>query len=421
MNRNPSLERLISPDRTDVLPSVNHPPRRLFVTGTALLAVLACAWLMLGAVDTRIKGRCILLNPQGMDNLTASVEGRVDGLSIKTGERVAAGQVLATLVRPEFTARLNKAQARLEELNARRNAASPLIDRSARLGRGAAASELATLAERLRTGAERQQQAQRRVQSQQALFEQGLATRQSLLAAQDQQERLAIDQAVLQSRARQLSFQDQEEQRGLDGERGQLAMQVAEAERELALLRKQQHELMQVRAPHAGTVIEVKTQNGLALAQGGEIATIERSDGNDTGTAPARAPLMALVFVRAAEGKLVRGGMTAEITPTNVKRQEFGYIRANIASVADFPSSRAAIAQRLGNTDVAHELAGAGVATQLQATLLARPDGTYQWSGAARLPPTVYSGSMCGAEIVVREQHPIDLLWPMLKKIAGVN
>ena len=417
MNRNPSLERLISPDRSDVLPSVNHPPRRLFVTGAALLAVLACAWLTMGVIDTRIKGRCILLSPQGMDNLTASVEGRIDGLSIRTGERVVEGQVLATLTRPEFAARQHKAQARLDELRLRQQAAEPLIERSQRLGRGAAASELATLAERLRTGAERQQLAQKRVQSQQALFEQGLITRLSLLTAQDLLERLTIDQAALQSRSRQLSFQHQEEQRALDTESGQLAMQVTDAERELALLRNQQRELMQIRAPHAGTVIEVKTQNGTALAQGGEIVTIERSDAQEG----ASAPLVALVFVRAAEGKLLRGGMTAEITPTNVKRQEFGYIRASIATVSDFPASRAAIAQRLGNTDVAHELAGSGVATQVQATLLTRPDGAYRWSGAARLPPPVYSGSMCGAEIVVREQHPVDLLWPMLKKIAGVS
>ena len=415
MNRNPSLERLISPDRADVLPSVNHPPKRLFLAGALLLAILGCAWFALGVIDTRIKGRCILLSPQGVDNLSALVEGRVSGLAVRNGDKVAAGQVLATMRKPEFEARMARAEARLGELRVREQSAATLISRSAQQGRSSAVSEQATLAERLKTLAERQRLARQRVTTQEALFAQGLATRQSLLSAQDAAEKLALEESNLNSRMRQLSFHTQEEQRLLATETSQLALQVTEAERELALLRKQERELMQVRAPFAGTVIEVKTQNGQALAAGGPVATIERS-GND-----GAAPLQALVFVRAADGKLLHPSMQAEITPTNVKRQEFGFIRASIGEVSAFPASRAAIVQRLGNPDVVQELSGTGVTTQVQATLQRRPDGVYQWSGAARLPPPVHSGSMCSAEVVVREQHPYELVWPMMKKLVGVS
>lgn len=425
MNRNPSLERLISPDRSDVLPSVNHPPKRIFLAGSLILLIISCAWLVLGVVDTRVKGSCILLSPQGVDNLSSSVEGRIEGLAIRPGDQVAAGQMLATLFRPEFDTRLQKAEARVAELRQRGQSAGVMIERSLQLGRSAIAREQATVAERLQTLAQRQALADKRLQAQQKLFDQGLATRQTLLAAQDQLDKLAIEQASLHSRAKQLNFQAQEEQRALNGEASQLTLQVAEAERELALLRNQQRELMQIRAPHAGTVVEVKTRNGLALPAGGDVATIEvaaAAAGSDARAAAARNPaaLTALIFVRAGDGKLLHQAMSAEITPTNVKRQEFGFIRASIASVSAFPASRAAITERLGNPDVVKELTGSGVTTQIQAELVRRPDGGYAWSGAARQPPVVLSGSMCSAEIVVREQHPVEFLWPMFKKLIGV-
>ena len=454
MNRNPSLERLISPDRSDVLPSVNHPPKRLFVAGSVILVVLSCAWLVLGVVDTRVKGGCILLSPQGVDNISSAVEGRVEGLTVRPGDTVAAGQLLASIARPDFDTRLRKAEARVMELQQRKQLAAPLIARSLQLGRGTIAREQTTVAERLHTLAERQQLAAAKLQAQQKLFEQGLSTRQTLLAAQDQVDKLAIEQAGLHSRAKQLEFQAQEEQRNLNGESSQIALQLAEAERELAALQSQQRELMQIRAPHAGTVIELKTRNGLALAAGGDIATIELAgvgtsgsganagdavrqhdatasasaaigsgDGSSTDQPdPARlqAPLVALIFVHAGDGKLLHAAMNAEITPTNVKRQEFGFIRAQIGAVSAFPASRDAIIQRLGNPDVVKELAGSGVTTQVQAQLMQRPDGGYAWSGAARLPPDVRSGSMCSAEIVVREQHPIEFIWPLLKRLTGM-
>ncbi|MES2349648.1 MAG: NHLP bacteriocin system secretion protein [Pseudomonadota bacterium] len=413
------MERLISPDRADVLPSVNHPPKRLFVAGALILLLLCCAWLVFGVVDTRIKGRCLLLSPQGVDNIASAVDGRVEGIAIRPGDSVAAGQLLATISRPEFDTRLRKAEARLAELRRRSDAAAPVIARSLRLGRNGVASEQATVAERLRTLTERQQLAAKRLQAQQSLFEQGLSTRQSLLLAQDQVDKLAIEQAGLQSRAKQLDFQAQEEQRNLNGESGQLALQVAEAERELAQLQLQQRELMQVRAPHAGTVIELKTRNGLALPAGGDIASIELASGGNGSKLPP--PLSALIFVHAADGKLLQAGMSAEITPTNVKRQEFGFIRAQIGAVSAFPASREAINQRLNNPDVVKELAGDGVSTQIQSALLRRPDGNYAWSGAARQPPDVRSGSMCSAEIVVREQHPIEFVWPLIKKLTGTS
>ena len=421
MNRPPSLERLISPDQSDALPAVSHPPKRLFVYGSLILVLIAIAWLGFGLIDTRIKGRCILVSPQGMAEVTSAAEGRLQGLAVKVGDFVEPGQMIARLSRPEFEQARQKANARLTELRERKQIAEALISRSLALGAGVGANEQTILAGRGKTLAARLALARQRLATQQSLFQEGLVTRQSLLAAEQQLEALSLEYAQLNSRASQQSFLLQEEQRKQKNELNLLGLQVDEAAREVALLAAQDASSMQIRSVFAGRVVEIKAQNGMVLSMGSNILTLERSVGNtEAAAAEIRLPLVALVFVDAAQGKLLHVGMPVEITPTNVKRQEFGFIRSAISTVSNFPSSSLGIQQLLQNPSVVKELTGEKVPAQFQATLLTRADGAYAWSGAARQPPVVRSGSMCAAEIVVRQRAPYEYVWPLLKKFSGL-
>ncbi len=416
-HRASSVERLISPDRADALPAVSHAPKRLFLLGSALLLATAGAWLGFGKIDTRVRGACILISPQGMADVTSNGEGRLEGLALQPGQLLSAGQALARIRRPDFEQQLATLTARVAELRAGQARAARLIQAGVSLGQGGTEREQATLAARLHTVAARLELAQRQLAGQRTLFADGLLTRQALLAAEQRVDALVQEHAQLVSRVSQLALKEQQEQRQLAGESRSLATALDLAERQLALLNEQQQQRMVLRSPFAGRVVEVKAQDGAVVTVGSNVATIERSGAN----AQASGPLVALIFVNGSDGKLLQKGMPAEITPTNVKRQEFGFIRASIASVSDFPASRESIAQVLQNPDVVRELAGDHAPTQVQALLVPRKDGQFDWSGAARAAPTVRSGSICGAEIVVRERRPVEFVLPFLKKLAGVS
>jgi HlyD family secretion protein len=389
---------------------------RMALAGGAILFAVCFAWLGFGQVETRVQGRCILLSGGGVLDIASAAEGRLTGVSLKAGDQVRKGQVVARLQRADFDQRLSRAEARLAELQQRQREGASLISRSRAMGESGLQAEQQGTAARLTTIAQRIEQARTRLATQEKLLADGLATRQSLLAAQATLESLLLEQAAMNSRSHQLTFSGAEEQRGLKFDEHKLAMQVKEAERELALLRRQQDELMMVRSQYAGTVIEVKAQDGMAMASGSPVATIElEPDG-----ATMRTPLVAIIFADASEGKLLQQGMRAEITPSNVKRQEFGFIRAVLGEVSPFPVSRAGIAQLLHNPDVARELSGDKVMTMARAGLIAADNGDgFAWSSAARNPPAVHSGSMCNADVVVRKQRPIAMVWPALKKMAG--
>nr|WP_269106797.1 NHLP bacteriocin system secretion protein [Massilia sp. TS11] len=405
-----------SPDRWDDLPAVNHPPKRLFAAGLVILAVVFFTWLGMGQVDSRVAGRCILLGSHGISEITSAAEGRLDGLAVHVGDQVRPGQVIATLRRPEFEQRLVKAQARLADLRARQQEADALIERSGSLGKTAAAREQAIVAERLATIGQRLALLEKRVQAQQALYADGLTTRQNLVAAQDQREAVVLEQAALKSRAKQLQFQASEDKRNLDGERIALALQVAQAEREVALLNKQRDELMTVKSAYNGRVVEVKAQNGVALATGSPVATVELAEGDE------RADLIAVLFVDANTGKQLKVGMATEVTPSYVKRQEFGFIRGTVANVSAFPASRAAIGQLLQNPDVVKELTNDKATMEVRVRLDRAASGNgYQWSAAARRPPPVHSGALCSADVLVKRKRPIEMIMPALKRWTGIQ
>lgn len=384
-----------------------------------MLAVAVLLWAIFGIIETRVKGRCIIISPQGVSEITSGADGRVSELRVGIGSLVEANELVAVIHRPGFEEQVRKLRERKAELSQRQAAVHELLERSRSQGRGLARDEALMLEQRLKTLEARRELLQKRLAVQQALQQEGLVKRQNLLATEQQFTDNALEADQLRSRIKQTAFALEEELRTKQNEEAGLALQVAEAERELTALLAQERDLLQVRSPFAGRVIEIKAERGKLVSYGDGLLVIERADAVATGSAVL--PLAALIFVPGGEGKLVRPDMNAEITPTTVKRQEFGFVRASVYAVSEFPASSDAIGQLIQNPNVVKELGGEGAPVEIFARLLTDPVQGYAWSAAAGAAPQVRSGTMCDAEVIVRSQRPYQLFWPLLKKFVGVT
>ena len=385
----------------------------------ALLALTALGWVLFGIVETRVKGRCIIISPNGVTEVTSGAEGRVSELRVKVGSLVAANELVATVRRPAFEEQVHKLRERLSELRRRQASVHDLITQSLAQGEQIAKSEADMLGERLKTLGERRALLEKRLAAQRQLQKEGLVTRQNLLATEQQFTDNALETDQIKSRMKQTAFSLEENRRVELNEESGLALQVGEAERELEALLAQEKQLLQVRSPFAGRVIEVKADTGKLVSFGDALVVIERSVASESGAKVL--PLSSLVFVPGGDGKLVRPGMSAEITPTTVKRQEFGFVRGRVDAVSDFPASADAIAQLIQNPNVVKELAGDVAPVQISVSLLSDPVQGYAWSAAAGTPPQVRSGTLCDAEVIVRSQRPYQLFWPLLKRLTGTS
>lgn len=408
-----ALERLSSPDRLDALLGLNRPRWPLVWAGASLALGALLFWGFQGSVAQKVVGRCILTSPSGVAEITAVAAGRVSGVALKVGDQVVAGQEIARIVRPELFEQTAQARARLAELERRRADVQRLGRAAGDSGRHSRAAEAASIAEQARLAAERATALERRLGVERELLGQGLITRQALLDTEEALRNSILERERLRDRAKQMTLQGAEEERQRNREEAAVSFQVSEARRALDALLDIERQTAPVITPYAGRVIELKVNNGVSVGFGSALMQIERSEGvGET--------LEAAIYVAGGEGKLIALGMPVEIVPDYVKRQEYGFLRARVEQVSEYPASLPGMRLLVQNDNLLKELSGQRAAIFARARLEQGAGGAFVWSAAASRPPPVRSGALCQAEVTVGERRPIALLVPMLRRWLGL-
>jgi HlyD family secretion protein len=114
--------------------------------------------------------------------------------------------------------------------------------------------------------------------------------------------------------------------------------------------------------------------------------------------------------------------MEAQITPTTVRREEYGFLRGTVDYVADYPATTQSMMLLLQNENLVRDLAGNAPPTEIRATLRRAANFSgYEWSTAEGGPVRIASGTLCNAEIVVQVQRPLSLVLPSFRKTLGVD
>jgi len=114
--------------------------------------------------------------------------------------------------------------------------------------------------------------------------------------------------------------------------------------------------------------------------------------------------------------------MEAQIVPSTIKREEYGFMRGVVNFVADYPSTTQSMMLLLQNENLVRDLAGATPPIAIHVALQRADNFSgYRWSSAAGAPVKVASGTLCNAEIVVQSQRPLSLVIPVFRKSLGVD
>ncbi|OGA44911.1 MAG: NHLP bacteriocin system secretion protein [Betaproteobacteria bacterium RIFCSPLOWO2_12_FULL_63_13] len=413
--RKVALDRLSSPEQLDALMRVITPQAWLAFAPLAILIAAAIAWGWFGSVPTKVIGKCILINPTGLADVVATAAGRIIALDVTVGDTVRRGQRIARIAQPDLEDRIDQARARLEELRARARMVRSFSSQSTTLNDQALAQQRQNLESQLKAAGERERIIADRALTQTRLLEQGLVTNQTLLATRQEQTAARLEAENLRNQIRQLSLRRLEGERANRNEMAAIGEQVNEARRALDSLLANEKRVSVVTSAFDGRIVEVKTGRGMRVETGGAVVSVERTDAADT-------PLEAAVFVPAADGKRVERGMTAEVTPSTVKREESGFLVARVSYVSEYPSTQQSMNALLHNEPLVRELAGATPPIEIRAALLPESNYSgYRWSSAGGAQLKIRSGTLCSAEIVVERQRPITLVVPALKKALGVE
>jgi len=375
--RKSALEKLSSPERLDVMMQVTSPTAWLSLVGVGAILALLVAWSVLGSISIKVQGKGILIRGDAVLNVTSGSYGRLTEILVKENEVVQEGDVVARLHQPQLDERIRNKRVELENLirQAERN----------RRDQGRITSRLRVQADEFR----------QKIATQEDAVAKGLLTNSTVLATK--QQLTATEQQMAQIRA----------------DLGQWQSRVNGVQRVLSEMESQLGSSTEVTSPYTGRVLEITASVGDLLNQGSRIVTLEAFE----------EPIEAVIYIPAADGKKVRPGMLAQISPSTVKAEEYGFMIGEVESVSDFPVTPEGLRKVLRNDQLVSDLTGSSAPIEVDVRLIEDPDteSGFKWSSSKGPPMKVFTGTVCTGNVTVETKKPISYILPILRSAVGAS
>jgi HlyD family secretion protein len=409
--RQVSLDRLSSPEQLDQLLAVTGA--RTWVAMAAILAILVAAvvWGFEGRVMTTAAGTGVIIRQGGVLNIVTSGAGVVISIAVKPGTSVKANQVIATIAQPALQQQISLLVKAREEAITDRDQNLKSDTDAAQLKNAANSREHANVVSQISELQERSKLLAQQVSVEQQLYAKGLVTNQQVLdmkqklismnddidAANAHLKQLDADRFVIAAQPEEDNLQWRTRVTDLD-------RQITSANQRLELARN-------VVSPYDGEVLEIKTSPGSTVAEAQPVVSIQ----------PRQESLEVLAYIPSLLAKDLRVGMDTEVSPSNVKREEYGFMRGRLDYVADFPATDAAIMRNFENDALVRALSESGPVTEIRATLTkdASTSSGFAWSTSKGPEMFITSGTICQVDVVTRREKPISLVFPYLKSKLG--
>ncbi len=401
--RKAALDKLASPERLDILMQVTSPQGWIALWTIGGILILALCWSIFYSIPERIDGQGILIRGGSLREIRASGDGTLTKLGIKVNDNVELNQLIGELAAQMGTEEaVRAAELKLSQARSEYEVAS--------------AEDRATIQTTNATIAGQRAQILN-IDAQFAAVEADLASKKDLLA------KGLITSARVQTVEQQaLALRGQAQ--GLRGTIGSLQASIASVQQKIrsraAAVETNQAELVraqtkstavsQVKTTVAGRVVEVKKSVGDRVSNGEVLAIIE----------PPSATLEPIVYVSSINGKRIKLNMEAQISPTTIRREEFGFIKGEVQSVGDYAVTPEAVQAVVANSALAKELIGSQSKIEVRVKLkLAETASGLEWSTSGGPPFKIDSGERLNVSFVVDRKPPIAYVLPFLKSSIG--
>lgn len=410
--RKSALERLSSPEQLDQLMQVTNPRGWLALWAMVAVAAGVLAWGIFGAIPTEALGEGILIRRGGVSDLVATGSGQVEQMLVNVGDEVQKGQVVARIRQEGITRQVEETKARIASLEEEYQDLLRYADEQKRLSTRNRAQEKANLERTVATLERELGLLEERLANEKLLLADGLVTKQTVLLTEQQlnanRDRLAqtrLDVSGLDLKQLEAGQQLEQQIEARRASRRDLDLKLRELEASL-------DESNVVISPYEGRVLELMADRGDLVSPGTAILSME----------VVSEELMAVLFVPASSGKQVKPGLTARISPSNVKREEYGFILGKVVWSAEFPSTSRGMLRLLANQELVNKLMKEGPPIQIDVALErdpATPTG-FKWSSSRGPELEISSGTLAVGSVIVREERPISLVIPKLRKSLGI-
>lgn len=423
--RESALERLSSPEQLDQQLQVTSP--RGWIALLALWSVLAAVivWSIVGSVPTREEGQGIIVVGGGLQVVVSPGKGRLRSIDVDVDDLVSPGDVIGAISQQTLEDELEEAKSQLLEMQTQNVRHAEFDTREEALQASLAQVDEQRLQQTIDYATDRIRRLRTRHAIVKQLFEDGMMTEIDLHEIEQEIETVSLEQEKSRLEIQQLVARNEnatfQRERDRMTRNNELERLQSKADLLAGRLSRESHVVSRV----AGRVVEIRVARQTEVDVGDAILLVEPT-GSDAGG------LEAILYVSAATGKRIKvhgdagegEEMVVHISPSTVKREEYGSMLGVVSFVAKVPTSKSAMEARLGDKDLADKLTQEiGLPLEVRVALI--PDDEtlsgYKWTSSQGPPTVITAGTLCRGSVTVLEQRPVELLIPSIKKRLGLD
>jgi HlyD family secretion protein len=352
--------------------------------------------------------------PQGgrIVEVQARGNGVLTALSVGVGARVEAGQVVATLGETDGERDAVSLRAQIAERERDVAATEASADSEQRARAESLRRQIQAIDLRLQTARAQEQVLRDRLATNESLYGEHLVTRGQVIQAQNDLAAVRQELSNATSDRARLGEQDLDLQRASDDRLRDQRNALSELRRRLDALTASLADVLAIRAPDAGTVVEARAQPGALIRTGQAVLGLEQRGSG----------LELVSFVNAQDGKRIHAGMPVRIALASARREEYGTLEGIVASVSEFPLSLEAVRAIIQNEELARSFVQSGPPFMARVRLLPDPDSLsgYKWTSRRGATLAMSSGIPASVEIVTELRRPIAMVSPAMRDLLGL-
>lgn len=404
-----ALEKLSTPEKLDQLIKVISLKSWLVLLTIALVISTALTWSFTGRIKTKLNAQGVLLGGD-VYNVVSNTNGLLVDLAVSVGDVLAPGDVIGEVRQPELAQQIEDAKALLEEKKFELKQAQAFGTEGSKMQKIFIAQQRHSFEQQIAANKKTLQFQKHQLELEKGLLEKGLLTRTQVINTEQQIEVTENQIESLKAELARNSTQLVEVEANLQKQITLLKQSIAQEERNLENLNEKYSLNSTIKSLHGGEVIEILSSKGMVIGQGTPICKLKSEDGTE-------GKLKGILYIPAQDGKKIKEGMEAFVVPATVQPQEFGYIKARVTYVSEFPVSQQGMMISMNNGQIVQDLLAMGAPFEVYVEF--EKDSTaysgYKWTSAKGPELSINEGTSCSGKITVKEEAPIALVVPALK------
>jgi len=401
--RKAAIDKVSSPEQLDLMMRVTSPVGWLALVTVALMLCAVGVWSVLGSIPDLVDGTGTLFRGERIYELKATMGGSLLSLDVRPGMVVTVGQTIAKLRREQQgTEQMQAAAEQIRATTAQMQAANDQITAN-QVTIEKNRAQAARLDEQLAT-LERQRQMQKQ------LVDQGIKAPKDLLNIERDMDSVRGNRDSLLAEARQLEARSKSTEASLRS--GQAAMMSTQAG--LA-------STTEVKSAESGRVVEVIKSAGDKVVEGEPLIRIERN--TSEAAVICGGDVHALIYVPASSAGKLKTGQFVRVSPSDVKKEEYGFIFGKVEWVASYAASTADMTEKLKNDQLVKQFMTAGPVFEMRVCLAKNPGNPvnpFKWSSSLGPPKGTAAGTSAVASVIVDEKRPYTYVIPAVRKAVGL-